>query len=173
MGPALRSPLCHLRLNGRLTFQTLEQGLKRRDAGADFIRIDSLARSGSQLTVTGANFSATGNQVWFTQATAGAQGWTVGVTHAPAYVNDRCTACEECSKVCPAKVKNPFNLEMDEVPAIRLPHLDAWPHIYTLDRSACPSGCKACVDACTFDAINLDAQETEETAARARRPRIQ
>ena len=49
-------------------------------------------------------------------------GWKVTLSRAPQYINERCTACGECSKVCQAKVKDPFNLEMDEVPAVRLPH---------------------------------------------------
>jgi quinone-modifying oxidoreductase, subunit QmoA len=89
--------------------------------------------------------------------------WSVTLKKAPAYVNTRCTACDDCAKVCPSKVPDPFNLGLAEVPAIRLPHLDAWPALYTLDREACVDGCKACVDACKFDAINLDAQPTEET----------
>ena len=91
------------------------------------------------------------------------QNGTVTVRQAPAYVNDRCTACGKCSEVCPAKVKDPHNLGMSEVPAIRLPHPNAWPYRYTLDREACPDGCKACVEACAYDAIDLDAKEREET----------
>jgi len=87
-------------------------------------------------------------------------GWSATLTTAPAYVNDRCTACGECSKVCPAKVPDPFNLDMAEVPAVRIPHQDAWPRLFTLDRSACPDDCKACVEACKYDAIDLDAKET-------------
>jgi quinone-modifying oxidoreductase subunit QmoA len=88
--------------------------------------------------------------------------WKVTLTSAPAYVNDKCTACGACSEVCPAKVADPMNLGMCEAPAIRLPYPSAWPSRFTLDREACPEGCKACVDACTFDAIDLDAKETEE-----------
>jgi quinone-modifying oxidoreductase subunit QmoA len=51
---------------------------------------------------------------------------------------------------------------MCEVPAIRLPYPSAWPARFTLDREACPEDCKACVDACSYDAIDLDAKETEE-----------
>jgi quinone-modifying oxidoreductase subunit QmoA len=87
----------------------------------------------------------------------------VTVRQAPAYVNDRCTACGRCSEVCPAKVKDPHNLGMSEVPAIRLPHRAAWPYRFTLDREACPDGCRACVDACEYEAIDLEAKERKET----------
>jgi quinone-modifying oxidoreductase subunit QmoA len=92
-----------------------------------------------------------------------AENGKVTVRQAPAYVNDRCTACGKCSEACPVKVKDPHNLGMREVPAIRLPHPNAWPYRYTLDREACKDGCQACVDACTYDAIDLDAKAREET----------
>jgi quinone-modifying oxidoreductase subunit QmoA len=118
------------------------------------INIRRLERSPRVRVVTGAQVTA---------ATRSGDGWSVTLTHAPRYVNSRCTACDECSKVCPAKVPDPHNLDMLQVPAIRLPHPDAWPRIYTLDRNACPAGCTKCVEACRFSAINLDAiEQTEE-----------
>lgn len=108
----------------------------------------------------------TGAQVTAASGSAGA--WKVTLTHAPRYVNSRCTACGECSKVCPGKVPDPHNLGLMEAPAIRLPHPDAWPRIYTMDRNSCPAGCTKCVEACKFEAINLDATEqTEEIEAAA------
>lgn len=90
------------------------------------------------------------------------RGFAVTLETAPQYVNDRCTVCGECSKVCPATVPNPHNLGMDEVPAIRLPHDAAWPKRFTLDREACPEGCEKCVEVCAYDAIDLAAKPTEE-----------
>ena len=98
-----------------------------------------------------------------TMASATDGGWHVTLTHAPAYVNDVCTACGDCSKVCPARVADPFNLEMSTVPAIRQPFPNAWPRRFTLDRTACPPGCKACVEACLYKAIDLAASEREES----------
>jgi len=103
----------------------------------------------------------TGAQV--AKAARSANGWTATIAVSPHFVNERCTVCGECAKVCPAKVPDPFNLGMNEVTAIRLPHPDAWPRRFVLDRSACPSDCKACVDACTYDAIDLNAAGHEET----------
>ena len=97
------------------------------------------------------------------KAARNANGWSVTIAVSPRFVNERCTVCGECAKVCPAKVPDPFNLGMNEVPAIRLPHPDAWPRRFVLDRNACPSGCKACVDACKYDAIDLNAAGHEET----------
>jgi quinone-modifying oxidoreductase subunit QmoA len=98
-----------------------------------------------------------------TKAERSDQGWSVTLKTAAAYVNSRCTVCGDCAKVCPAKVPDPFNLGLTEAPAIRLPHLDAWPQRYVLDRAACPDGCNACVEACNFGAIDLGAQAEEKT----------
>jgi quinone-modifying oxidoreductase subunit QmoA len=96
------------------------------------------------------------------KAERGDGGWSVTLGLQPKYVNDKCTLCGECSKVCPAQVPDPHNLGMSEVTAIRLPHPDAWPRLYMLDRQACPDGCDKCAAACKYDAIALDAAETEQ-----------
>ncbi len=90
-------------------------------------------------------------------------GWSVTLTRDPQYVNDRCTACGECTKVCEARVPDPHNLGMKMVPAIRPFSPQAFPQRYALAREACPDGCAKCVEACKYDAIDLDAKETEET----------
>jgi quinone-modifying oxidoreductase subunit QmoA len=103
-----------------------------------------------------------------TQATVSASertasGWSVTVSKAPAYVNDRCTICGDCAEACPGRVQDPHNLGMNEVTAIRLPFANAWPRRFVLDREACPEGCTACVEACSYGAIDLAAEETRET----------
>lgn len=91
-------------------------------------------------------------------------GWKVTLSQAPRYINERCTACGECSKVCQAKVKDPFNLEMDEVPAVRLPHPAAWPQRFVLDRDACSADDLAAIEsACRYGAVELDATEKQLT----------
>lgn len=85
--------------------------------------------------------------------------WKVKLREAPAYVTDACTACGDCTKVCPAKLDDAFNLGLGQVPAVRMFHVDAWPRRYTMDRAACEPGCHLCVDACKAKAIDLDAQE--------------
>ena len=96
-----------------------------------------------------------------TAAERTSSGWSVTITSDPAYVNDRCTACGECSKVCTTEVSDPFNLGMKRVPAIRLPHPNAWPKRFVFDRKACPDGVAGkCAEACTYNAVDLDARET-------------
>ncbi|MFI5340066.1 MAG: FAD-dependent oxidoreductase [Candidatus Methylomirabilales bacterium] len=101
-------------------------------------------------------------QTSMAKATLTAGGWAVTLAQTPAYVNDRCTACGACSEVCPAHVPDPFNLGMTQVPAIRLPHPNAWPRRFILDRAACPEACRACVEACQYNAIDLAATGREE-----------
>ena len=97
------------------------------------------------------------------KASATDGGWSVTLASAPAYVNQRCTACGACAEACPAKIPDPFNLGASQTTAIRLFHPDAWPRRYTLERSACPTGCTQCVEACAYEAIDLAASATEET----------
>jgi len=88
--------------------------------------------------------------------------WRVKLLRAPAHVNERCTVCGACSEVCPVKVADPMNLEMSQVPAIRLSYPSAWPQRFVVDREACADGCQACVEACKYEAIDLAAAPTEE-----------
>lgn len=93
----------------------------------------------------------------------GGNGWKVVLTRAPLYVNERCTACGECSEVCTDTVDDPFNLGMQKVPAIRLPHPGAWPNRFVLDKEACSdSSLKAIVEACQYDAVDLEATAEDE-----------
>jgi quinone-modifying oxidoreductase, subunit QmoA len=90
-------------------------------------------------------------------------GWRVTVRRSAEHVTSVCTACGDCSKVCPATVADPFNLGLARVPAIRIPHVDAWPRRYVMNREACPAGCRACADACKVPgAIDLDAKDRDE-----------
>lgn len=82
--------------------------------------------------------------------------YLASVKLSPRYVNDRCTSCGECVKVCPEKRKNDFNFNMDETTAIYLPYPNAYPDRYLIDPSSCQGySCKKCVDVCKYNAINL------------------
>ncbi|MEK7275405.1 MAG: CoB--CoM heterodisulfide reductase iron-sulfur subunit A family protein, partial [Candidatus Desantisbacteria bacterium] len=75
----------------------------------------------------------------------------------PRFVNERCTACGECSRVCPAERTNDFNLGLNSTKAAYLPHELAFPYRYVVDAASCAK-CEACVDACKYGAINLQMQ---------------
>jgi heterodisulfide reductase subunit A-like polyferredoxin len=88
--------------------------------------------------------------------------YNVTVKIKPRRVNENCTACGECEKVCPVERDNEFNFGMDKTKAIYLPHELAYPPYYVIDVDAC-NGCGECVKACKYDAINLDEQPQEMT----------
>lgn len=91
-------------------------------------------------------------------------GWKVTVTTDPAWVNSRCTACGDCSEACTTEVDDSYNLGMSRVKAIRLPHLNAWPKRFFFDRTAVGDDeAKKIAEACTYDAIDLEATESAET----------
>ncbi|HUU03434.1 MAG TPA: FAD-dependent oxidoreductase [Myxococcota bacterium] len=97
------------------------------------------------------------------RAVRGDDGWKVTLVRAPQYINEHCTACGECSNVCKAKVKDPFNVSMGEVPAVRLPHPAAWPQRFVLDRDACSAeDLEAIENACQYGAVDIEATESEE-----------
>jgi quinone-modifying oxidoreductase subunit QmoA len=82
----------------------------------------------------------------------------VRIKTGPEYVTRNCTACGECAAVCPVETDDPFNYGMTTRKAIALPHELAYPARFHLDDAACKmDSCKKCVDACLFDAIQLDA----------------
>ena len=90
-------------------------------------------------------------------------GWRITLRRAAEHVTSACTACGDCGRACPATVPDPFNLGLGAVRAIRVPHAEAWPRRYVLDRAACPASCRACVDACPVPgAIDLDAKDHDE-----------
>jgi quinone-modifying oxidoreductase subunit QmoA len=99
-----------------------------------------------------------------TAAEATDSGWKVTVTTDAAWVNSKCTACGDCAEACTTEVPDPYNLAMCKVKAIRLSHLNAWPKRFVFDRDAVGDDeAKKIADACSYDAIDLDAQETSET----------
>ena len=77
----------------------------------------------------------------------------------PGYVTGDCTACGECSGVCPVGTDDPFNYGMTTRKAIDLPHELAYPARYHLDDTACRmDDCHKCAAACRYNAIRLDAK---------------
>jgi quinone-modifying oxidoreductase subunit QmoA len=83
----------------------------------------------------------------------------VTVEQRPRYVNDRCTACNACTEVCPETRLDAYNLGLGTTKAIHLPHAMAFPMKYVIDGAACRAeACGRCVDACRYGAIDLAMQ---------------
>ncbi len=95
------------------------------------------------------------------EAVEGSEGdFKVSVRLLPRMVNDNCTACGECETVCPVQRPNDFNYGWDNTKAIYLPHVQAYPPTYTVDKDACTgSDCAKCVSACRYGAIDLQMEE--------------
>ena len=59
--------------------------------------------------------------------------FTVVLKSKPRYVNNRCTNCGDCVKVCPQLRKNEFNYSMNETTSIYIPYESAYPARYVID----------------------------------------
>lgn len=74
----------------------------------------------------------------------------------PRYVNNRCTLCDDCVKVCPVERPNDFNFNLDKTKAIYFPYNNAYPQKYVIDEKFCQfDNCRMCVEVCKYNAINL------------------
>ena len=95
------------------------------------------------------------------ESISGSKGnFTVKIKKSPEYINENCTACGECSSVCPEERPNLFNYDLDKTKAVYMPHEMAFPWKYSIDDKYCKKeSCKKCVDVCKYDAINLKAED--------------
>ncbi|KPK81802.1 MAG: heterodisulfide reductase subunit A [Bacteroides sp. SM23_62_1] len=81
----------------------------------------------------------------------------------PQYINNKCTSCGECVKVCPVERPDEFNQGMTTTRTAYLPHELAYPFRYVIDHQKCKGvSCGLCLDACDYQAINLSATETKK-----------
>ncbi|MBF0555313.1 MAG: CoB--CoM heterodisulfide reductase iron-sulfur subunit A family protein [Nitrospirae bacterium] len=104
------------------------------------------------------------------ESVAGSEGnFNVKIKKNPRFVNEKCTACGECVKVCPVERSNSFNFGIDKTKAVYLPHELSYPMRFAIDQSpgVCPGkSCAKCVPACKYNAIDLDMKaETVELKA--------
>jgi quinone-modifying oxidoreductase subunit QmoA len=84
--------------------------------------------------------------------------YTVKVRLNPRYVNENCTACGDCSKVCESEISNEFNFGMDRQKAAYLPHNMAFPLRYVMAPSMSSDDRDKVKAACKYDAIDFDMQ---------------
>ncbi len=86
----------------------------------------------------------------------------VEVLKKPRYVTDECTACNDCSKVCPVALPNEFDVGLAVRKAIYIPFPQAVPSKYIIDMNHCLSrsavSCEECVKACGPKCIDFDMQ---------------
>ncbi len=83
----------------------------------------------------------------------------------PRYVNEKCTACGECEKVCEIECEDDFNYGMNKRKAAYIPHLMAYPVRYVIDPAyAGDEKMKKCADVCEYGAVELNMQPKTITA---------
>jgi len=92
------------------------------------------------------------------QSVSGSPGsYDVTVKLNPRYVNEKCTCCGECEKVCMTKLPDEFNFDMCTMKGAYLPHETAFPMRYVISPKIIGTeDAKKCVEACEYDAIDLD-----------------
>ncbi len=80
----------------------------------------------------------------------------------PRYINENCTACGECAKVCEGERVNEVDFGLSKTKAIYLPHPMAFPYRYVLDKDAlAPGDLDRIMSACKYGAINPEMKEEE------------
>jgi len=88
-------------------------------------------------------------------------GFRVRILRHPRYViEEKCTACGDCVKVCPVVVPNEFDRGLAARRAIYISSPQAVPAVYCLDPAAClgifPLACGKCAEACEAHAVDYD-----------------
>jgi len=87
--------------------------------------------------------------------------FTVKIRKKARYVDpELCTACDECSKVCPVTKPDEFQMGLSSRKAIYIPFPQAVPCSYILNMDDClgnnPIACGKCADVCDKNAIDFD-----------------
>jgi heterodisulfide reductase subunit A len=78
-------------------------------------------------------------------------------------IEDECTACDECSQVCPVVVPDEYQQGLASRKAIYIPFPQAVPSAYVLNMNDClgnnPIACGKCLEACEKRCIDYDMQD--------------
>ena len=92
----------------------------------------------------------------------------VKVLRKPRYVTKDCSACGECTKVCPIITANEFDVGLATRHGIYTPFAQAVPSTYIIDMNLCLNKdgvvvCDKCIKACERQAVNFEMKpQTEE-----------
>lgn len=85
--------------------------------------------------------------------------YDVSIRLNPRYVNEQCTSCGECAKVCKTEVSSDFNLGMNRTKGAYLPFEMAFPARYVISPQIIGTeDAKRCKEACKYNAVDLDMQ---------------
>ncbi|WP_291321568.1 CoB--CoM heterodisulfide reductase iron-sulfur subunit A family protein [Desulfonatronospira sp.] len=99
-----------------------------------------------------------------TEVSGGPGNYEAKIKIKPRFVNSNCTACDKCVEVCPVERDSEYDFNMGKTRAVYRPHLMSFPMRYVIDDQVCEgSSCAKCVDACQYQAIDLDEKEREFT----------
>ncbi len=99
-----------------------------------------------------------------TQVSGSPGNYEVKVKLKPRFVNTNCTACGKCAEVCPVERDSDFDFGMGKTKAAYRPHLMSFPMHYVIDEQVCEgTACSKCVEACEYQAIDLEEKEREFT----------
>ena len=91
--------------------------------------------------------------------TGGPGDYHVTIERQPRYVNEKCTVCGACADVCPVERSDEYNFGLATTKAAYLPYDMAYPFQFAIDDSVCTGNeCAKCVEACEYDAIDLNMQ---------------
>ncbi len=93
--------------------------------------------------------------------------FTVVVHKTPRYVTDACTACGDCSDVCPVAKPNEFDVGLALRKGVYTPFAQAVPSTYVINMDDClghqPIACGKCKEACEAEAIDFDQMPEDVT----------
>ena len=82
--------------------------------------------------------------------------YDVSIKISPRYVNEKCTSCGECEKVCEIEIASDFDFGLKRIKGAYLPYEMAFPSRYVLSPQIIGTDdAERCKEACKYDAIDL------------------
>jgi quinone-modifying oxidoreductase, subunit QmoA len=92
-----------------------------------------------------------------TKVTGAPGDYDVQIKINPRYVNENCTACGECAKVCQTEIDSAYDFGMKKTKGAYLPFEMAFPARYVIAPEIIGTDdATRCKEACAYDAVDLD-----------------